>query len=139
MVPNTYRDAPPTRDPYWTLSDYLRLAEHKSSRVRFWVLDRMDELELNIPADRLRRWLEDADASVAATAARLIGDREITALTDVLLARAHGAEDAVGATCALSLAHLGDPRFGGVLRKRSNVAPTERDPRVWQAGWPGQE
>jgi tetratricopeptide (TPR) repeat protein len=133
MAPTTYRDSLPVRDPHWTLSDYLRFAEHKSSRVRFWVQDRMEELELDIPADHLRRWLEDADASVAATAARLIGDRAITGLADALLACANRGEDAVGATCALSLAHLGDQRFVEALGKRSNVPPADRDPRVWQA------
>lgn len=133
MAPTTCRQSVPIRDPYWTLSDYLRLAQHKSARVRFWALDRMEELELDLPADRLRRCLEDADDSVAATAARLIGDREITALADDLLARVSRVEDAAGATCALSLAHLGDRRFVEALRKRSSVAPADRDPRVWQA------
>ena len=133
MAPTTYRVSLPIRDAHWTLSDYLRLAQHKSSRVRFWALDRMEELALDIPADRLRRCLEDADGSVAVTAARLIGDREITALTDDLLARASRAEDAVGVTCALSLAHLGDRRFVEALHKGRNVAPADRDPRVWQA------
>lgn len=133
MAPTTYRDLPPVRDPQWTLSDYLRLADNESSRVRFWVLDRMEELSLDIPADRLWRWLEDSDASVAVSAARLIGDREMTALADALLARMNRTEDAVGATCSLSLAHLGDRRVVEALRKRSNVAPADRDQRVWQA------
>ena len=133
MAPTVYRQSLPISDPHWTLSDYLRLAQHQSSRVRFWALDRIEELELDIPADRLRRCLEDADGSVAVTAARLIGDREVTALADDLLARVNRAEDAVGATCALSLAHLGDPRFVAVLGKRTAVAPADRDPRVWQA------
>jgi hypothetical protein len=133
MAPTTYRDLPPVRDPQWTLSDYLCLADHESSRVRFWVLDRMEELSLDIPSECLRRWLEDSDASMAVSAARLIGDREMTALADALLARMNRAEDAVGATCALSLAHLGDRRVVEALRKRSNVAPADRDQRVWQA------
>ena len=133
MTPTTYRDSPPIQDPYWTLADYLRLAGHQSSRVRFWVLDRMEELELDIPADCLRRWLDDADSGLAVMTARLIGDRRLIALADALLARVDRAEDAVGATCAMSLAHLGDPRFVEALRKRSHVAPADRDPRVWQA------
>ena len=133
MAPTIYRDSLPVRDPYWTLADYLRLADHDSSRVRFWVLDRMEELELDIPEDHLRRWLEDSDAGVAEAAARLIGDREVTALADPLLGRLKRAEDAVGVTCALSLAHLGDPRFAPILRERTDVAPADRDPRVWQA------
>ena len=133
MAPTVYRQSLPIPDPHWTLSDYLRLAQHKSSRVRFWALDRIEELELDIPADRLRRCLEDADGSVAVTAARLIGDREVTALADDLLARVNRAEDAVGVTCALSLAHLGDSRFVAILREQRSVAPADRDPRVWQA------
>ena len=133
MTPTTYRDSPPIRDQQWRLSDYLRLADHKSSRVRYWALARMEELDLDISADRLRRLLEDSEASVAATAARLIGDREVIALTDALLARANRAEDTVGAACALSLADLGDHRVVEVLAKRSHIPSDDRDPRVWQA------
>lgn len=133
MAPTAYHDSLPVRDPYWTRSDYLRLAEHRSSRVRFWVLDRMEELELDIPADRLRRWLDDSDGSVSSAAARLIGDRGVSALADRLLARLKHAEDGVGVTCALSLTHLGDMRFVSALRERNCVAPADRDPRVWQA------
>jgi hypothetical protein len=133
VAPTVYRQSLPVRDPHWTLSDYLRLAQHRSSRVRFWALDRMEELELDIPADCLSSRLDDADGSVAATAARLIGDREVAALADDLLARVTRAEDAVGATCALSLVHLGDRRFVEALCARRNVAPADRDPRIWQA------
>ena len=133
MAPGIYRDALPVRDPYWTRADYLRLADHQSSRVRFWALDRMEELAVDIPADRLRRWLEDSDAGVAMATARLIGERRLTALGDALLARLDRAEDAAGVMCAVSLAELRDPRLVEALRKRSQVAPTDRDPRVWQA------
>jgi tetratricopeptide (TPR) repeat protein len=133
MAPTTYRDSLPVRDPSWTLADYLRLAEHKSSRVRFWALDRMEALELDVPAEVLRRRLDDSDGSVAATAARLIGDRDAATLADALVARLERAEDAVGVTCAMSLAHLGDRRFIAVLRGRTDLSPADRDPRVWQA------
>jgi len=133
VAPTIYRDSLPVRDPYWTLADYLRLADHDSSRVRFWVLDRMEELELDIPTDRLRCWLDDADTSVAVATARLIGDRGLVALADALLTRLDRAEDGVGVACAVSLAELGDQRFVDALRRRGNVAPTDRDPRVWQA------
>jgi len=133
MAPTAYRDSMPIRDPYWTFADYIRLTDHKSSLVRCWVLDRLEELDLDIPADRLRCWLDDTDAGVALATARLIGDRGLVGLADALLKRMDRAEDAVGATCALSLAHLGDPRFVEALRERSNVALVDRDPRVWQA------
>lgn len=97
MAPTVFRDSLPIRDPYWTHADYLRLADHPSSDVRFWALDRMEELELDIPAEVLRRRLDDPDGSVAVVAARLIGDREIGALADDLLARVNRAEDAAGA------------------------------------------
>ncbi len=133
MAPTVYHEALPVRDPYWTLADYLRLGGHQSSRVRFWVLDRMEELELDIPGDRLLRWLEDADVGVAAAAARLIGDRQMTALADALLALVERAEDGVGATCAVSLAELGDLRFVEILRKRGSRAAADRDPMIWHA------
>lgn len=74
-------------------------------------------------ADRLRRWLDDTDAGVALAAARLIGDRGLVALADALLTRMDRAEDAVGATCALSLAEIpGTPYLS--LGRLSAVRPS---------------
>ncbi len=104
-------------DPYWTIGDYARFADHPSADVRLWALGRLDELGPEIPEEILRRSLEDVDLPVATTAAELVGRLEVTSLADVLHARLERAEDAVGAACAASLARLGDQRVVNLIRR----------------------
>lgn len=120
-------------DPYWTIGDYARFADHPSADVRLWALGRLDELGLEIPEEILRRRLEDVDLPVATTAAELVGRLEVTSLADVLHARLERAEDAVGAACAASLARLGDQRIVNLIRRQSHLPVESRDPRIWLA------
>ncbi len=120
-------------DPYWTIGDYARFADHPSADVRLWALGRLDELGLEIPEEILRRRLEDVDLPVATTAAELVGRLEVTSLADVLHARLERAEDAVGAACAASLARLGDQRVVNLIRRQSHLPVESRDPRIWLA------
>jgi tetratricopeptide (TPR) repeat protein/HEAT repeat protein len=120
-------------DPYWTAGDYVRFADHPSADVRLWALGRLAELGLEIPDQTLRRRLEDADLTVATTAAELVGRLEVTSLADVLHARLERAEDAIGSACAASLARLGDRRVVNLIRQRSHLPLENRDPRIWLA------
>ena len=120
-------------DPYWSVEDYVRFADHPSAEVRLWGLEHLDELGLEIPVETLRRRLQDVDLSVATKAAALVGQLEVTSLADVLHARLERAEDAVGAACAGSLALLGDPRVVKLIRQRSHLPVESRDPRIWVA------
>jgi hypothetical protein len=120
-------------DPYWTAGDYARFADHPSAGVRLWALERIEDLDVQVPAQTLRRRLDDADDAVAEMAAGLIGQRRMTELADVLLARLDRAEDGVGAACAQALAALGDRRVLGMIRRRSQHDPVARDPRIWLA------
>ncbi len=133
MTSNTAGGFPSLPDPYWTVGDYARFADHPSADVRLWALGRLDELGLEIPDQTLRRRLEDADLPVATTAAELVGRLEVTSLADVLHARLERAEDAIGSACAASLARLGDQRVVNLIRRRSHLRVESRDPRIWLA------
>ncbi len=124
---------PSLQDPYWTDGDYVRFADHRSTAVRLWALERLDELGLEIPDKILRRRLDDPDEFVAIQAAVLAGRLGMASLTDALLARLERAEDAVGAACAESLARLGDPRVVELIRRRKHIPVEDRNPRVWLA------
>ena len=133
MASNTAGGFPSLPDPYWTVGDYARFADHPSADVRLWALERLDEFGLEITDEILRRRLEDADLPVATTAAELVGRLEVTSLADVLHARLERAEDAVGSACAASLARLGDQRVVNLIRRRSHLRVESRDPRIWLA------
>jgi hypothetical protein len=79
-VPGGFRSI---TDPYWTAADFLRLAERGTPPIRYWALQRLDDLDLEIPAEVLRRCLREADEILVGGAAVLIGERGISALAEL--------------------------------------------------------
>jgi len=49
------------KDPCFSPSEYIRLANHGSPGVRLWALTRLEALGLEVPEDTLRKRLADAD------------------------------------------------------------------------------
>jgi tetratricopeptide (TPR) repeat protein len=120
-------------DPYWTTSDYLRLAGHGEGAVRYWAMRRLEDLDLEIPVELLRRRLRDDDGVVAGVTAALIGQRGISGLAGALLERLQTGEDTVRGACAMALAELGDQRVLEFLRRQGARGPLTCAPGVWLA------
>jgi tetratricopeptide (TPR) repeat protein len=120
-------------DPIWTAADYVRFADHEAPEVRCWALTRIQDLELEVPIELVRRRLSDVDEAAASLAADLAGRRRMGGLAEELLARLERSEDSVGAACAQALADLRDHRLLEPIRRRQSRAIFERDPRIWLA------
>jgi tetratricopeptide (TPR) repeat protein len=120
-------------DPCWAAADLLRLTGHEAPSVRYWALRRLDDLEIEIPDEVLRRCLGDADEVVAGGAAAIVGAHKIAGLADGLAERLARDADGFGLPCAGALADLGDVRVLSFLRRRSAEGPLACDPGVWLA------